>query len=300
MMDIERAQHWILAGAIAAFGAAAATVGLASWINTAGAPPWLSAGLAAEASNPAIYVLAAMLVAFGGLILRASRVAALLGGAVMVAAFVVLGARQEWSAALVVLLLLFFMVRALKATMAYHRERRDADPTYRGATMWQYALGTPVCAALIAFLGIGTLTEIGLLPPSQAVTDDELSTVHRAYLVNKGFLKKDEKVVLFYSNANWSIAADGNLLTDKRVISWYTDDMGETTVQQIPLDDIDTVHVNTHGGLRDTSVVQVVKFDGTGTQLFMTSGPEGDEKFVNYIRDKQETLWPLMDRGTHR
>ncbi len=299
-MDIERAQHWILAGAIAAFGSAAAIVGLASWINTAGTPMWLSAGLAAEASNPVIYVLAAMLVALGGLILRASRVAAFLGAAVMVAAFVVLGARQEWSAAIVALLLLFFMVRALKAAMAHHRGRRDDDPAYRGATLWQYALGAPVCATLIAFLAVGTLTEIGLLPPSHAVTDEDLSTVHRAYLVNKGFLKKDETVVLFYSKSNWSIAADGNLLTDKRVISWYTDDMGETTVQEIPLDDIDTVHVNTHGGMRDTSVVQVVKYDGTGAHLFMTSGPDGDEKFVNYIRDNQETLWPLMDRGTHR
>ena len=62
---------------------------------------------------------------------------------------------------------------------------------------------------------IGTFT-----PPTSVIAGDEVSQSDVDILRAEGIIAGDEKLILFYSAGMISVREDGNIITDKRVISY--------------------------------------------------------------------------------
>jgi hypothetical protein len=117
--------------------------------------------------------------------------------------------------------------RGAKGAFAYHRIRKEMDPDYKVKGKWLlWLFGMPVVG--IALL-IGTwclLVELAVLPSTKILSGEEMATRHVELLESEGMIDKDETLLWFYSNGLFSILQDGNLITDKRIISYATEEEG--------------------------------------------------------------------------
>ena len=72
-------------------------------------------------------------------------------------------------------------------------------------------------------------------------------------------LQEGEEIVLFYSSAVFDVAFDGNLLTDRRVVSWFQSEDEERAVDSVDLGAIDTIMVRfTSHVFEDTTLESLV------------------------------------------
>lgn len=176
---------------------------------------------------------------------------------------------------------LFLFVRAAIATFAYHRQRRRQDPDYRPAGLATYLWWIPGVAVLAA---VGGLMAISLVtPPKTVQTGAEMRMEDLAVLHGERIVDPDEDILLFYSAGLFSVREKGNLITDRRLISYEEFGEGIRTVT-LSFRDIAGVSVAMPGdALGDTLLKLDLKGGGT-FYLFVSSRDGGDERFMAEIR----------------
>ena len=164
-MDLDSARDASKQGAYAAFAyAVLILVGI-------GARLWLGNGeatqnnFAAQVTDPLVLLDVGIVVVLGFLMLRYSRVAALL----MLSYFLfdqVLLLLERSSAGNIVLKLVFlyFFGNAIRGTFAYHRRRADEDPSYRSIRVYHFLVGAPPAVIFMGLMGLVIADEAGLIP----------------------------------------------------------------------------------------------------------------------------------------
>lgn len=186
---------------------------------------------------------------------------------------------------LVGLIFVYFYWKGIRGSFAYHRLRREADPSYRPNLMWFYFLGIPVIVIVLSLIGIGLLVESGAVVPTSVVEGSELSQSHSTQLVDEGIISPDEKILLFYSTGLTSILDEGNLLTDKRIISYER--FGEKlSVYAANYDDVSDVSVIEQGDYFNDTIVEILTNDDEEFLLVLSTDEEGDKKFINEIKSR--------------
>ncbi len=147
----------------------------------------------------------------------------------------------------------------------------------RGGPGW---LGTAV-------LGIGALWLALLLMgfgirPDRVLRGSELRSWDRGTLISEGYLDPDEEVLYLYSNGFWSIRPDGNLLTDRRVVSYEVAEE-EHYFETVPYEEIFRIEV-TYGeaGIEETEITVTTIY---GEKLYLLASPygDGDREFVDRL-----------------
>lgn len=93
---------------------------------------------------------------------------------------------------------------------------------------------------VLALLGIGMAMEAGVIPDTKVLRRSEIDAQLTDRLHGIVELAEDERIEYFYSAGLFSYEEDGNLLTDRRVISYETWD-GEFTLASLPYADIASV-----------------------------------------------------------
>ena len=134
-------------------------------------------------------------------------------------------------------------------------------------------------AAGIGGLFVGTMM-VGLVfgPPTRALRAAEIPSRYAEALLEAGVLEADEHIEFFYSAGLFSILEDGNLFTERRVVSYETTD-GELSLAAAGYDEIREIDVAYSEGLGD-SMVTVSTHDG-GEFVLLVSAEEGrDREFV--------------------
>lgn len=182
----------------------------------------------------------------------------------------------------IAIVFLYFFWKGIQGSFAYHRLRREADPNYRPAPKWSYFLGIPIAILLFVAVGIGLLSEVGILPATAVIDGSELSHHDSALLISQGIVESDETVELFYSAGLTSIRDEGNLLTDKRIIS-YERAGGELIVYATPIENVADIKIVQKGDFINVTIIEVWTFDGDGFRLFLSAEGNGDELFINKI-----------------
>ena len=84
---------------------------------------------------------------------------------------------------------------------------------------------------------IGVLSETGTMPGTEVVTGEQLPDDVHEMLIAEGIIEPDETILHYYSTGFLSYREDGNLYTDRRVISYWEVgdeiDVSEATYHQI-------------------------------------------------------------------
>jgi hypothetical protein len=140
---------------------------------------------------------------------------------------------------------LYAIYKGLQGTFKYHTFRREQDPAYGTVRRWMYFMWVPIGL-------VGVLASFGVFvvltgPSLNVITGEELAPSDLALIRAEGIVEPDERISLFYSAGVFSIREDGNLITDKRVIS-YQEIENEMWMASAKFDQLEDVVIEESGG----------------------------------------------------
>jgi hypothetical protein len=134
-------------------------------------------------------------------------------------------------------------------------------------------------------LGLLIARDVGLVQSDEVVSGSRLSDSARAHL-QEAILRRGETVLYSYSRGFLSHSDSGHLLTDQRVVSYWTDpETADLRVESATFSSIRNVAVEYGHGSAPTSVT-VSKRDGTAFVLRLPTAQGGDRSFVNELRKR--------------
>ncbi len=111
------------------------------------------------------------------------------------------------------------------------------DRKKRGCLFWGLVLGGGFMVLVVGgLLTLGVLVETGYLPPTKVVEMEDLREKHQDFL-RQEVLEEGERGQWFYTAGIFSIKEDGNLLTDRRVVTYFEDE-GEVSLDSVRLEDV--------------------------------------------------------------
>lgn len=146
------------------------------------------------------------------------------------------------------------------------------------------------CGALFLLVavslgGLGLALELGYLPAEVVQRGEDLSDRIRDR-VTEVALEDGETIVWFYSTALFDAGDDGNVLTDRRVISYWVDpETDERVVESIPLGDVGFIEVEFVDDFLSDTTLWVWPRDGVepvdGVVLYLSAETDADHLFVH-------------------
>jgi hypothetical protein len=170
-----------------------------------------------------------------------------------------------------------------------NRERGITATYYRQLSAKAYLGGLLAVALQLLILA----QAFQLLPDTAVIKGESLASWNRAYLVRHQLVDPNERVIYFYSAGAWSIGEDGNILTDKRVISYYYDEeSGRRVVESAMFSEIDELEVGEDEGQHYTQVV-VRTLDEANFTIILSPEEGMDAAFIAELRKR-------MSQDRHR
>ena len=142
---------------------------------------------------------------------------------------------------------------------------------------------------LVALLAVGVLMTTGHVPDTAAVAGDQLPPPTLDFLREEGIVEEDEEVLFFYSGGFLSLREDGNLFTDRRVISYWEDDDG-LQVLTATYPQISSIEPHYVDGFLEDSEVTIELLDGDSFLLLVSNEGDQDERFVELLIETWEQL----------
>lgn len=277
-MDRETALKAIRQGAIAACVSAGLTIAFIGIAIVANAD-----GELALWNDPfnLVDVVLILVLAFG--IYKKSRVAAVLMLLYFLVAKIVIAIEtQSYSGIVLALVFLYFYGRAVLGTFAYHRIEKAENPDYKTPSKWWYIAGIPSVLLVLLLVGFALFSTTGVMPSTRVQSGEEMYQHDIQALVDHGVLTADDKVAYFYAQGLSSILESGNVLTQDRVILYFTNEGGEVEVYEIFFDEITAVTMEEPGSSLSDSVYRVsTNVPDRWLKLFLSVEQKGNNKFVD-------------------
>ncbi len=159
---------------------------------------------------------------------------------------------------------------------AVHEAIRPGFESAVGWTGWSYL--TLVAGGSLAGLAVIA----AFAPPTRALRDSEIPSRYQTALLEAGVLEPDERIQFFYSAGFFSILEDGNLLTQRRVISYETAD-GELLVASSPYPEIQELDVAYSDSFLEDTIITISTTSGTEFILLVSTEDGRDKEFVSEL-----------------
>lgn len=100
-----------------------------------------------------------------------------------------------------------------------------------------------------------------------------------------GVIGSGESVRMFYSAGLTTIRTDGNLLTDKRIISY--EDLGDGLyIYSATYDEVETVNLYERGGPITDTDIEVWLRERDAFRLLLSAEDGGDIRFISALNDR--------------
>lgn len=164
------------------------------------------------------------------------------------------------------------------------RDKRSGPP------IWVIVLvGIPVglmAIVFVALMAFGYALELQLLPPTEVLAGKDLADRHHDKLREAGIVKPDEQIEYFYSEALFDVTKAGNVLTNRRVISYEIWD-GEFALYEAGFDEIVYLGADP-GNFLDDTILYVGREDEEDFMLFLSTEAGGDRKFVDALASRAD------------
>jgi len=130
----------------------------------------------------------------------------------------------------------------------------------------------------IGFAVLGMVLNLGYFPDSAAVRGSDLPSHVVEKLVDADIIEPDEQVLYYYCAALFDYLEDGNLFTDKRVIS-YWEEGEQLQVEAAPYSEIADIDVEQASGWLDDALITIEREDGSQFVMYVSGEKGGDRKF---------------------
>ena len=135
---------------------------------------------------------------------------------------------------------------------------------------------------VMAFAGLGIAINAGYIPDTKAVAGKDLPPALLERLRAEGIIEPDEEVLYFYSDDLLSILADGNLFTDRRVISYGQWEDPEVQSFSATYPEILAIEPRWSNSLFENSVL-TVHTETHEFELWVANESKGDRKFYEKL-----------------
>jgi hypothetical protein len=135
---------------------------------------------------------------------------------------------------------------------------------------------------MLSLMAIGMAFELGYFPDTAAVAGDDVPARVVARLRDADILEDDERVLYLYCGGLFDYLEDGNLCTDRRVISYWTEDE-QLQVDAAPYGEIADVDVRYAKGWVDDALITIERDDGSQFVLYVAGENGGDRKFATAL-----------------
>jgi len=177
-------------------------------------------------------------------------------------------------------------VNRLNGAGSFHLRRNSA------VSGWT---GLPLVPGVMA-LGYLLASYSGLLPPEDVLSGGMLSARQDALVRSLAELEDGETIDVFFSAGLLSYSEDGNVVTDRRLISYFEDDAGLRALDWVEYDRISSVHVLFGGMFEFTSIIACAGPAGK-LMLYSSGAPEGDLRMIAAIRDRLPKGTPVREEA---
>lgn len=147
-------------------------------------------------------------------------------------------------------------------------------------------LATIIAIIFSAIMALGYAIELGFLPSPDTLPGDKIRKQYLQTLKESKIINEDEVVHFFYSDGLWSVLEDGNLFTDKRVISYETID-DKLNVYEATYDEITAIEFNRSNEAWSVSEIEVTTTNGGWLILWVDNGDDMDKAFL----EKLTQIW---------
>lgn len=149
--------------------------------------------------------------------------------------------------------------------------------------VWAVSLGLLVIAG-IGILVLKNPTLLGLKSHT-GMTGGTLPQKYKVFLVENGILDEGEEVRYFYSPGMFGFETDGNILTDRRVISYWEVE-GKREAWSAGFGEITGLAVHRKGGLKHDTILAVERGSGDPLVFFLSGREKWDENFIAALEAK--------------
>ncbi len=129
---------------------------------------------------------------------------------------------------------------------------------------------------------IGFVTSLKLVPDTRVWRGAEISNYARGKIAETVTLNNDERIAYFYSSAFLDFSADGNLVTNQRVVSWLREDDGAYFAEAYYPDITQIAHHGIGNWYEDT-VVTIQQRRGAEVDLWLSAELGIDREAIRYI-----------------
>jgi hypothetical protein len=134
---------------------------------------------------------------------------------------------------------------------------------------------TLLAVVVVLAIAIGVGTETGFLPDATARPAGKIPSRQLRQLAEMGVTQPGENVLFFYSAAILGIRGDGNLFTDRRVISYHQTESGNLVIADATYGLIADIELESSGTWMEDSTITVTKDDGTWLVLYISTDSQG-------------------------
>ncbi len=143
-----------------------------------------------------------------------------------------------------------------------------------------------ILIGILVILGLGftLFEELGMIPAVKATKGDELSTSTVNSLLKEGIIEPNENIHFFYSEDLFSFTNYGNLFTDKRIISYETDeDTDERTIFYAEYDEVSDIKFKASEEALEDSMIHIYVNGVHGFSLLVSNEDDGDKLFYKSL-----------------
>lgn len=189
------------------------------------------------------------------------------------------------------LVFLYFFGKAIQGTLALRKIKKAEKSNLESDPKWIKVL-IITCLVILFFLAsVGMLTMTGTLTPTKVLQGKDLSKDYKNALLESDIINKGDSIEYFYSEAFSSITETGSILTNDRVIMYFTDENNEIAVYELYFENITGVELIKNGNYFNDSVYRV----NAGSRdayltIVLSTENRGDIKFIESLRSKLNTI----------
>lgn len=231
-------------------------------------------------------VVLVLIMSYG--IYRKSRTAAVLMLVYFLVSKIIITIETEAMSGLILaVVFLYFFARSVQGAFVFHRIEKEEGEIRKPISKWVFIVAAPVLIVLLSLIGLGLMSTVGVFPSTRVQAASEIFASDREILIDKGIVSEKEKLEYFYSFGITDILEGGNVLTDKFVTLYFTDENAELKIYQIPIYDIVGIEIQSDGGSFEPSVYRVKTADpDVWINLILSAENKGDKTFVSAVRSK--------------
>ena len=181
----------------------------------------------------------------------------------------------------------YLLGQHLRASMAYHRLRKEMDPDYKSVRWWMWLVGGAACLSALIGVGFDLYQQHPSTPSVMVVPGDSLRLEVVESLHEAGIVDDDEEVLHFYSAHPFSFVKIGSVLTDRRIIAYK--DKGEMSIHSSPYTNLLDVEIYEEAGISDVTVLRLYLEEGVDFYVFLPNDEDSEVVFLDALRERIPT-----------